>query len=104
MMFRDGKRLSTVRRADCIYLVKEGEVVRSGTHDELVARPDGVYRTPAELQFDPGEREGAPKRDRDNGSAGLAGQSARRPAPEARCRFLCWRGPPLAQQASASSA
>jgi len=45
-------RLSTVRRADCIYVIKEGEVVESGTHDELVARPGGVYRTLSELQFD----------------------------------------------------
>src|SRR5262249_11869268 len=29
-------RLSTVRRADRIYVVKEGEVVESGTHAELV--------------------------------------------------------------------
>jgi ATP-binding cassette subfamily B protein len=73
-------RLSTVRRAGCIYVIKEGEVVESGTHDELVARPDGVYRTLSELQFDPGEPEGAPKRDGGNGSAGLAGKSARQPA------------------------
>jgi ATP-binding cassette subfamily B protein len=45
-------RLSTVRRADCIYVIKEGEVVESGTHNELIARPDGVYRTLSELQFD----------------------------------------------------
>jgi ABC-type multidrug transport system fused ATPase/permease subunit len=45
-------RLSTVRRADCIYVIKEGEGVESGTHNELVARPEGVYRTLSELQFD----------------------------------------------------
>ncbi len=49
-------RLSTVRRADCIYVIKEGEVVESGTHDELVARPGGVYRTLSELQFDLGDQ------------------------------------------------
>jgi ATP-binding cassette subfamily B protein len=52
-------RLSTVRRADCIYVVKEGEVVEAGTHAELLARPDGLYRTLSELQFDPGDRGGA---------------------------------------------
>jgi ABC-type multidrug transport system fused ATPase/permease subunit len=52
-------RLSTVRRADCIYVIKEGEVVESGTHDELVARPAGVYRTLSELQFDIGASEEA---------------------------------------------
>jgi ATP-binding cassette subfamily B protein len=50
-------RLSTVRRADCIYVVKEGEVVEAGTHAELLARPEGVYRTLSELQFDFGESE-----------------------------------------------
>jgi ATP-binding cassette subfamily B protein len=44
-------RLSTVRRADRIFVIKEGQVVESGNHDELVARPDGVYRTLSELQF-----------------------------------------------------
>ena len=70
-------RLSTVRRADCIYVLKEGEVVESGTHDELVARPNGVYRTLSELQFDLGEPERAPQRDGDNGSTCQAGKSAR---------------------------
>jgi ATP-binding cassette subfamily B protein len=72
-------RLSTVRRADCIYVVKDGEVVESGTHDALVARPDGVYRTLSELQFDLGESEGAPNWDGGNGSTSLAGKSAREP-------------------------
>jgi ABC-type multidrug transport system fused ATPase/permease subunit len=31
-------RLATIRNADCIYFMKEGEVVSSGTFDELVAR------------------------------------------------------------------
>jgi ATP-binding cassette subfamily B protein len=48
-------RLSTVRRADCIYVIKEGEVLEAGTHAELFARPDGLYRTLSELQFDLGE-------------------------------------------------
>jgi ATP-binding cassette subfamily B protein len=47
-------RLSTVRRADCIFVIKEGEVVEAGTHAELLARPEGVYRTLSELQFDLG--------------------------------------------------
>jgi ABC-type multidrug transport system fused ATPase/permease subunit len=44
-------RLATVRRVDCIYVIKDGEVVESGTHEELAAREGGVYRTLAELQF-----------------------------------------------------
>lgn len=52
-------RLSTVRRADRIYVIKEGRVIEAGTHAELLARPDGLYRTLSELQFDLGERDGA---------------------------------------------
>lgn len=43
-------RLSTVRRADKILVFKEGQIVESGTHDELAAKEDGVYRNLYELQ------------------------------------------------------
>lgn len=36
-------RLSTVRHADRIVVVEKGQVVESGTHDDLVARSDGQY-------------------------------------------------------------
>jgi ATP-binding cassette subfamily B protein len=35
-------RVSTVRHADQILVLEDGEVVERGTHDQLVAR-DGVY-------------------------------------------------------------
>lgn len=35
-------RLSTVINADCIYAVKNGEIVESGTHDELISQ-EGTY-------------------------------------------------------------
>ena len=37
-------RLSTVRKADKIIVLKEGSIVESGTHDELIRIPNGVYR------------------------------------------------------------
>jgi ATP-binding cassette subfamily B protein len=43
-------RLSTVRRADCIYVVDSGGIVESGTHDELM-QLDGIYRKLHEIQF-----------------------------------------------------
>ena len=53
-------RLATVRRADRIYVIKEGETIEAGTHEELLAQPGGLYRTLSELQFNLGERDGAP--------------------------------------------
>jgi len=44
-------RLSTVKDADRILVVESGRVVESGPHDELIARPDGIYRMLARLQF-----------------------------------------------------
>jgi ATP-binding cassette subfamily B protein len=45
-------RLATIRRADRIFVVEEGQVVESGTHSELLARDGGLYRALSELQFD----------------------------------------------------
>jgi ABC-type multidrug transport system fused ATPase/permease subunit len=43
-------RLSSVRAADQILFVAEGRVLERGSHDELMARPDGAYRRFATLQ------------------------------------------------------
>jgi subfamily B ATP-binding cassette protein MsbA len=51
-------RLSTIRRADRIVVVVRGEIVESGTHDELMARGT-EYRKLYELQF----RDGTPEAD-----------------------------------------
>ena len=43
-------RLSTVRNADCIFVIDSGRIVERGTHDELIAQA-GVYRTLYDRQF-----------------------------------------------------
>jgi ABC-type multidrug transport system ATPase subunit len=45
-------RLSTVRGADRIVVIKDSCSVESGTHAELLQREDGVYRTLSQLQLD----------------------------------------------------
>ncbi|MCL1794436.1 MAG: ABC transporter ATP-binding protein/permease [Oscillospiraceae bacterium] len=42
-------RLSTVKRADCIIVLEEGEVRETGSHDELIAK-GGAYRRLVEMQ------------------------------------------------------
>jgi ABC transporter fused permease/ATP-binding protein len=44
-------RLATVRHVDRIIVIAGGQVVESGTHEELQAMKDGVYRRLAALQF-----------------------------------------------------
>ncbi|THV38725.1 ABC transporter ATP-binding protein [Glycomyces buryatensis] len=53
-------RFSTVRRADKILVLEEGEVVESGTHDELVAR-HGLYAELYRTQFAGGADAPAPE-------------------------------------------
>jgi ABC-type multidrug transport system fused ATPase/permease subunit len=43
-------RLATIRRADIIFVIKDGHVVESGTHQELLAR-GGLYNELYEIQF-----------------------------------------------------
>lgn len=37
-------RLSTVRNADSIIVLKHGEIVEQGSHDELLDISEGVYK------------------------------------------------------------
>jgi subfamily B ATP-binding cassette protein MsbA len=60
-------RLSTIRRADRIVVLVRGEIVESGTHEELLAR-GAEYRKLYELQFrdvdtpEPGTAEAPPRK------------------------------------------
>ncbi|MGQ9489668.1 MAG: ABC transporter ATP-binding protein [Anaerolineae bacterium] len=44
-------RLSTITNADWIAVLDAGRIVEQGTHAELLARPDGLYRKMVALQF-----------------------------------------------------
>jgi len=43
-------RLSTIRNADRIIVVQDGRIVEEGRHEELLDRPEGVYKTLYNLQ------------------------------------------------------
>lgn len=47
-------RLATIRNADVIFVLKDGEIVESGKHDEL-SKSGGLYSELHELQFSPEE-------------------------------------------------
>jgi ATP-binding cassette subfamily B multidrug efflux pump len=43
-------RLSTIRNVDRILVLKQGEVIESGTHDQLITK-QGVYASLYELEM-----------------------------------------------------
>lgn len=45
-------RLATIRDVDRIFVIEDGQVYESGTHDELSQREEGIYNTLAKLQFE----------------------------------------------------
>jgi len=45
-------RLSTIRNADKIIVIDHGTVAESGSHDQLVAKEEGIYKNLSELQFE----------------------------------------------------
>ena len=44
-------RLSTIKNADRIIVIKDGQLIESGTHDELMTIEDGEYKHLYEMQF-----------------------------------------------------
>jgi ABC-type multidrug transport system fused ATPase/permease subunit len=44
-------RLSTVRRADRVGVLKDGRLVECGTHEQLMAKKDGAYRALVQTQL-----------------------------------------------------
>lgn len=45
-------RLSTIRKVDRILVIKDGQIVESGTHSDLSNVEDGIYRNLLKLQWD----------------------------------------------------
>lgn len=46
-------RLATIRKVDRIYVMYEGQIAESGTHDELAVQEAGIYANLVKLQFEP---------------------------------------------------
>ena len=44
-------RLSTIKNADIILVMQHGDIVECGTHEELIAKENGVYQTLYNSQF-----------------------------------------------------
>jgi len=45
-------RLSTIRNADKIIVLEKGEIIESGTHEELIKLENGLYKSLCRLQYD----------------------------------------------------
>jgi ATP-binding cassette subfamily B protein len=50
-VFAIAHRLSTLRKASRLFVIEDGRLAESGTHAELLAKPDGKYRRLYELQL-----------------------------------------------------
>lgn len=50
-VFAVAHRLSTLRRASRLFVLDSGKIAESGTHTELLAKPDGIYKRLHELQL-----------------------------------------------------
>ncbi|HXI33118.1 MAG TPA: ABC transporter ATP-binding protein [Gemmatimonadales bacterium] len=50
-VFAIAHRLSTLRRASRLFVIEDGRLVEHGTHQQLLAKPEGKYRRLYELQL-----------------------------------------------------
>lgn len=51
-VFAIAHRLSTLRNADRLVVINDGRVAEMGTHDELLAKEDGIYRKLVDMQME----------------------------------------------------
>ncbi|RYG25170.1 ABC transporter ATP-binding protein [bacterium] len=49
-VFAIAHRLSTLRNADRLVVISEGKIAEMGTHEELMAKDDGIFRKLVEMQ------------------------------------------------------
>jgi ABC-type multidrug transport system fused ATPase/permease subunit len=47
-------RLSTIREADRIIVLEKGQIIESGSHQELIGNEHGLYKYLSGLQFEVG--------------------------------------------------
>jgi ABC-type multidrug transport system fused ATPase/permease subunit len=45
-------RLSTIRNADIIFVIQDGQVIEKGSHTELIQNADGAYSSLIRRQMD----------------------------------------------------
>jgi len=48
-------RLATIRKVDQIYVIKEGQIIESGSHQQLTLMNNGLYASLIKLQFETAE-------------------------------------------------
>ncbi|KAA8494946.1 Multidrug resistance protein 1B [Porphyridium purpureum] len=69
-------RLSTVRHADIIAVVDAGQIVESGSHDELMKLPEGRYRAMVQAQQIQSEEDAKKMKGRENADEDFIDRSA----------------------------